>query len=464
MRLFMPRSLSIISASLVLIALTFVKPASAQTSYEVTGSSNTGYTSNRNPGTVADPQPDAFFEIGAGVGFRSVNGRTLQALRYELTGTIFAQELGAASFQNALDYLSLYDLSRRLRLGIGASGRQGRQGSFRVNPTEQVVEPRRPGTVWFVGLSAQQRLDFLLDSNWGLFQTAQMDWFIPTNNPLGDEGDIDPNGDSGRAASFEGGLGGQYSWRRFALGVSQRSQYLVNFLRIGNQATWLFTLSGTLRWDLSRRWTANFEAGAQLSVEGDLSALRQPGPLARGTLVYRQRRWTVDLAAGYQQTPSVQVAQILEGAAVALRASIPVGRPRLRMWVEGALGYTYSSPIGDIAAAEAIDIHTVGTDVAFNWRFSEMMEAAVRYQFGVQRSVGLSLLTVGEYAQDFSAHVAMLSLRFNYPPRRRRGRPRRRLGGPTRVDREEWDAVFDPTPGRSRDDTSTSQGGGSSAH
>lgn len=249
--------------------------------------------------------------------------------------------------------------------------------------------------------------------------------------------------------------------------LSPRAQYLLN--AIPNAAdesarfldAWLFSATATLRWDFAPNWTAGLEAGVQLSLEGDFSDVEQPGPLVRGNLGYRWQRWGAGLSFGYEQTPNVQVAQILEGANVALNGVAPVGHARLRMWLEASAGYTYSSPVGDTLASEAIDIHTVGLDVAYNWRFSDVMEVAARYQFGMQRSVGLANLPDSNFAQDFTVHVGMVSLRFNYPPRRNRRRQQRRIGGPSRVDREEWDSIFNPTPGRNNEQPPPNSGNGS---
>jgi hypothetical protein len=449
----------------------------AQVRFEVTGLSNTGYTTDRNPGGgEAAAAADAFFEFGAGVTGLMVSGRMLHSLRYELTGTVFAGEGDAASFQNALSYLSLYELSPRIRLGFGLTGSQGRQGSFRVNPTEQVVEPRRSGTVWFMGLSAQQRLDWTASAQWTYFEAFQTDWFIPTNNPFGADGDLTPADAGQYTGSFDLGFGAQRTWNNLALIISPRGQYLLNALPNAEvtpenpnadfQHAWLFTATAALRWDFTRNWTTGIEAGVQLSVEGDFSDIQQPGPIVLGSLGYRWQRWSAALSAGYQQTPTVQIATILEGMTVGLNGVMPVGHQRLRMWIEGSAGYTYSSPTGTLRVADgqlsdAVDIHTVGVDVAYNWRFSEVMEAALRYQFGLQRSVGLTPPTPGTdsvLAQDFTVHLVMVSLRFNYPPRRNRRRRQRRLGGPSRVDREEWDSIFNPTPGRTSEQAPPNSG------
>ncbi|PID38975.1 MAG: hypothetical protein CSB49_02805 [Proteobacteria bacterium] len=437
----------------------------AQVRFEVNGLLNTGYTTNRNPGAdEATAEADAFFEFGSGVTASMVDGRMLHALRYDLTGTVFVGDGEAASFQNALSYLSLYEIRPTVRLGVGITGSQGRQGSFRVNPTEQVVQPQRPGTVWFIGASAQQRLDWAVSSQWDLSEAFQTDWFIPTNNPFGTDGDLTEQDAGQYTGSFDLGFGAQRTWHNIALILSPRGQYLINALpnaadeNARFQHAWLFTGTAGLRWDFARSWTMGVEAGAQLSLEGDFSEVAQPGPVGRATLGYRWQRWSAGLSAGYEQTPNIQVATIFEGATLALNGVMPVGHRRLRMWIEGAVGYTYSSPVGDIVLGEtagindAVDIHTIGVDVAYNWRFSDVMEVAIRYQFGMQRSVGLTPENSGSFAQDFTVHVGMLSLRFNYPARRNRRRRRRGLGGPSRVDREEWDSIFNPTPGRSNND------------
>lgn len=442
----------------VVSMLVAIPRAQAQYAVDVVGQTTIGFTSNRNPGAQGDPQSDAFGEAALGVTMLRHSGRYLHAFRWDLTGTLFVQEATASSFSNALAYTGIFDLSPTVRLSLAGSGTQGRQGNFRGDAGAQLAGPTVSGEIWYVGLIGTQRLDWQISPNWEFSESLINNWFIPTYNPFGDAGD---NPQGGRTMSADGALGLLRRWQSIALGAQTRSQFLMLFLedntgRRWTEQMWIFALTAQLRYDINPRWSVNGEAGVQLAVIGDASgrpryeaqtAAQPPGPLVTAAVVYQIPSVMITLAAGYQQTPNVQVGQILEGATANLGVRIPLGPARWQLRTESSLGYSFASPVGTLTLANAeADLHNVNADAMLAWRFSDVMEGEFRYRFGWQESFNIPVRSA--FANDFKVHVAMLTLRFNYPPRRGPRRALPRVGGGQRADREEWDAIFNPTPGQ----------------
>lgn len=424
----------------------------AQFRAEINGMTSAGYTTDRNPGSGQEPVGDGFVETGVGLSLISSGPRALHILRYELNTMIFMDSADATSFGNILSYISLYELSERMRFGFNVSLTQGRQGNLFAEGQDQLGQARRSGTVWYMGLRALERIEYSYTNRITLFQSLQNDWYIPTDNPIGDDGDLE-NGWGARTSNINLGFGARRRWSRFSLSLQQHTQYLVTFIdeeaQITTEASWLLGLSTTASYDFSDTWNGSLEVGVQTSASGSLDEFEQPGPLAIARARYRTPRFRLNLAVGYQQNPNAQVAYVMEGAFANTNIEIPIGPLRWRFRFDAGAGYTYSSPVGEVREGDLQpDIATTNADAALIWRFSNYAESALRYRLAVQRSSLPEPLPANAgttIAQDYTVHMVLLSLRFNFPERQR---AQRRLPSSTGApaDREEWDSVFDPNP------------------
>jgi len=452
-----------VAITVLVLVLGLVAPriALAQFVVEANATVSSGYTNLPNPGTVAQVDPndpnhiiaptgaDAFFEISPGVILLYNNGRVRHALSYNFFATLYAQETGATSYTNRLAWTMLTDLSPRVRFAVGLTGAQGRQGTFQMQRMAAALMAQPAGEVLFANAGGSETLTWALSPQWDLSQDLRVDTFIP----------LDPDQLAEQTLAADANLRVLRRWRRLGLGGRFGVAYLRRFgldaqldaagqpvenTETPSAAQFLFSLLGEARYDLNDRWSVRAEGGGQMALPTAFDEFVMTGTGA-GEVAYRHQRGRIALRAGHTLTPNVLLGEVFLAETLTLGGLLQLGPPRWRLRTEAMIGYGYQRAFELEAGSMRERLHTGLADVGVVWRFSPKWEITARYQLNMQEPAGEAL--AGAQVPGYTRHVGLLSLRFNYPAARNRRRTPRR-GSTTRVDREQWDAVFDPTPGR----------------
>jgi hypothetical protein len=445
---------------LALIAgmLFFIPNAKAQIRISGSVTGTTGYSDNidsrsRNPPPPASPtepgeaaaEADGFADITPMLHFYYGSSRFQQQLQASVALNLYFLHTEAISYSSRLEWIGMIQIAERLRMALNVHANQGRQSALTLTggAASTVLAVQPSGNVESVEFGLTENLTWDVDARWSFSQSLVVGGFIPykMEQPGGPTLDADIRF-TGRRRWNSHDFGGDLSVNYFANLEFDDPNAVTTGGRHLSEHQLLLTLTGSWDYELAQFWSTGLSLGAIVALNAkDLQGLLHP--TGNAALRWRRDNANVELTVGHDIRPNIFVGQLFIIESANLRGEYPLWRGLGVLSVSASGGYEYSTVLDLIGGEIGEAIHAINADVALNWRYTDNLTIALRYQFTSQAGDGTAATST---VPSFYRNAVMLSFTGTYPGERRPTRLRRRGGGRRGQDAD-WNELFQVTPG-----------------
>jgi hypothetical protein len=317
--------------------------ARAEVLYDLLPSAATGITSNAR--AVAADSPDqhegAFATTAVAAGARYRGARAQHSLFYRLALTRFFDDTEADSVSNSLALSSLFNLSARVDLRLGATAVLSRTSAVDfANPMTVTPTGTNAGTTLYLTSTASQELSF--QPNPRLTYTEGLAFsllrYVDSPMPLP------------RTTAVAGTFRASRLIRRESVFLDARltdSTTTNPALPPGSfEDGQVFMAQASLGWrhEFSPAWSSEVQAGPIVMFKTDGRGVLAPG--ASGSLNYSHLYWFATLNAGQVAAPNLYIGGATINDQVFFRLALPLGRSEL-LYVAGYGGYVFARLAND---------------------------------------------------------------------------------------------------------------------
>jgi hypothetical protein len=372
-----------LSLALTAPLLVIAGPASADQSLHAITTVGTGFTDNVS--LVPDPNDpevdprvskDAFANIAPGMVFAHEAPRIAQVLRYTINVRLYAEQSGANSYSNALQYNAIIPVSPLSELGVDASASHGRLNAFDTSPDATTIDTRARGDVSYARGAAGISYSRTLSRSWRVIEGLGFAIFQPTDDTT----------EVRTRYTVDNGLGLTKTFLNDAVTLSARTTFSSLDRGDGMPNEENYILGPELRWvhDLNQDFSTDAMVGATMTIDADDTSQQLLLPVGAAYLRYSKNRYSA--AAGYRRlvATNILVGETEATNLVEARGTVAVP-PRDDVSVSGAVGYANGRSL-DLMGERLVGRTTRWiADISFNWEATKELNMSLRYSIVAQR-------------------------------------------------------------------------------
>ena len=378
---------------------------------------------------------DGFAAISPSAGLSFLGTRSLQHLGYTFSAFLYFRSFESSTYSNTLDYLGGFAVSRDVRLLLGLSAAQGRQGAISLtrDPSANQLSLLPRADVAFVSVAADEHLEWEISDRWLAGQATLFNAFLPYTSAEAVQG---------KSFVVDGDLLLRRRWTLDALGARPRARYVTNTATSEIPSAPYLILSAVAEWvhDISESLSSHLNAGFVAGLRSDSAAARVYQPAGLAALHYARDTWQASATYSHDVRSDPLLNQLYIEERFVATGALPLDRKE-HLRLSASLGYAFARRLDLQSGALGDGMHLLLSDVGVAWDLWSYVSLSLRYQLNGQ----LHVPVVGGGTTSDLTQSVLLGVGVVYPGRDTR--PRVPPGRPAdRVNRDEWEQLFAPSP------------------